>query len=227
MPPPELPTDTPGANVVHEVVVRLLPDFGDDLCAPRFHGVNRLVCQRLAVHPPLQHGKGFNDHAASLRATRCKASWFDLRKETEFFEVFDDLFPRFVAVHAHEFRRTGIHHRCFEADDLNALKVVSNTTLKVVGIVSRRDLHGPGSLGGVGQNGVCNNRDFPAHDRQENHLSDQMLVALVIGVYRHCGIAEHGFRPRRSHHNVAAAVREWVSKIPEASVFFFAVDLEI
>ena len=51
---------------------------------------------------------------------------------------------------------------------------------------------------------IGNNGDATANERQDAMLADKVLVALVIGVHRDAGIAQHGFGPGRGDGDVRA-----------------------
>ena len=74
--------------------------------------------------------------------------------------------------------------------------------LEVGGVVRRGHLHRPGAEGGVDRR-VADDGDLPAHQRQAQGAPDQPPVALVVGVHRHRGVAEHGLRPGGGHLDAA------------------------
>jgi hypothetical protein len=44
------------------------------------------------------------------------------------------------------------------------------------------------------------------------HVQPQESSPCILRVYCHCGISQHGLRARGSHHNLAAAILQWVRK---------------
>ncbi len=66
---------------------------------------------------------------------------------------------------------------------------------EIVGIVRGRDLHRSGAEvcadPTVGDHG-----NFAPHQRQQQLLAVQMLVAVVVRIHGHGYVAEHGFRAR-------------------------------
>ena len=81
-------------------------------------------------------------------------------------------------------------------DLAGAFGLVPLADLEVVEVVGRRDLDRARAFLGIGVF-VRHDRDQATDKRQPNLPSDQMPVALVIGMDRDRGVAEHGFRPRR------------------------------
>ena len=54
-----------------------------------------------------------------------------------------------------------------------------------------------------------------------------MAVAFVFRVYRHRGIAQHGFRPGSRDGQVALAAGQGVAEVPERPFFFFGNDFQV
>ena len=100
----------------------------------------------------------------------------------------------------------------------------------------RRDLHAAGAEFAVDVV-VGDDRNFAIAQRQHHGLADQMLVALVLRMYGHGGVAEHGFRARCRDDDVVArfagfglvaqAASERVAQMPELAVFFFLHHFQI
>ena len=77
-----------------------------------------------------------------------------------------------------------------------------SSACKIVGIMRGRNLHGTRSKGHVDELPVKDDRDPPmrvgiAAKWVQQRLSMKMLVAWIIGVDRHGGIAEHGLKASR------------------------------
>ena len=54
-----------------------------------------------------------------------------------------------------------------------------------------------------------------------------MSVALVGWIDRHCRIAQHRFWTGCRHHKVSLSIAQWITQVPERSLFFLLYDLEI
>ena len=98
--------------------------------------------------------------------------------------------------------------------------------LKVVGVMSRRDLHrsGPEFLVYIV---VCHNGDFPVHQGKHHMLADDVLVPLILRVYRDSRIAQHGLRTGRG--NLQKILRSYnrVLDMPEMSALLLMLHLGI
>ena len=93
--------------------------------------------------------------------------------------------------------------------------------LEVVEVVRRRDLHRAGALLGIGIV-VRHDRDAPADQRQDRVPADQMAVALVVGMHRDRGVAQHRLGPRRRDRDVLVRAFDRVLDVPER-----ALDLDL
>ena len=86
--------------------------------------------------------------------------------------------------------------------------------LEVGGVVRRGDLHRPGAELRVDHR-VAHDGDLPAHQRQAQRAPDEAPVALVVGVHRHRGVAEHGLGPGGGHLDAPLAVGEGVLDVDQ------------
>ena len=105
-------------------------------------------------------------------------------------------------------------------------QVVALAHLEVVGVVGGGDFHHTGAEVHlhvlIGHNG-----DFLVHQGQDDVLAHQVLVALVLGVDRHGGIAQHGLRAGGGQLDVAAAVGQGVAQVPEGALLLLKDDLRV
>ena len=174
----------------------------------------------------------------------------DLAQPAFFLSAGDDGLARGEAVHAFVFGRhvgrvgggdpaEGVH-------DVQGFKSRTLSDAEVVEIMGRRDLHRARTLGRVGVV-VGDDRNAAARDRQGHELADQTLVAFVLGVNGHAGVAQHGLRPGRRHDDEVArlelgrlavlvegdrvlighAVRQAIGEVPIGAVDLFLLDLKV
>ena len=97
----------------------------------------------------------------------------------------------------------------------------------------RRDLHGARAERRIGPR-LAVAHEIERHDRNlrpvsgsSTSLAVQMLVALVVGVHRDRGVAEHRLGARRRDDDLAAAADERVLDLPQRAVLLGGVDLEV
>ena len=112
-------------------------------------------------------------------------------------------------------------------------QLVALAHLEVVEVVRRRDLHRAGALLGIGIF-VGDDRDAAADQRQDHVLADQRLVALVVGMHRDGGVAEHGLGPRggdddecRCIVGIEGRALDRIAQVPEVALHLDLLDLEV
>jgi hypothetical protein len=66
--------------------------------------------------------------------------------------------------------------------------------------------------GHVDQLSVGNDRDAAVKERVKHELAVHVLVANIVRVHGHSGVAQHCLRTRRRHHDLATVVLELVRK---------------
>ena len=98
--------------------------------------------------------------------------------------------------------------------------------LIVVRVVRRGDLDDAGAELHV-DIVVADNRDLAANQRQDDRLADEIPVALVLGVDRNGGIAEHRLRTGGGQNDLAAAVAERVAQVPEVACLLLILNLGV
>ena len=94
------------------------------------------------------------------------------------------------------------------------LQIVAQTHLKVVGVVGGGHLDAAGAevhLGVI----VSDNGNFLIHQGQNDHLAHDVLVALVVGVDAHAGVAQHGLGTGGCHDHLTGAVSQRVADVPQ------------
>ena len=80
--------------------------------------------------------------------------------------------------------------------------MIAQSSLEIVGIVRGRDLHRAGAELGIREQVIGDDRYLAIHQRQQDALAVQMLVALVGGIYRNRRVAQHGLGTRGRNHDV-------------------------
>ena len=143
------------------------------------------------------------------------------------------------AVQAEEFFRhqpvgglADIGFRIEHVEHLGGLEPRAFADLEIVEIVPGGDLHRAAAQFGIGMF-VGHDRHAAAGDRQDDMLADDRFVALVIGMYRHRHVGEHGFGARGRDLDMVApvgqsdAILEWVAEMPERALHILRLDLEV
>src|SRR5215470_19305089 len=87
--------------------------------------------------------------------------------------------------------------------------------LEIVEVVGGRDLHRAGAFLGISIV-VADDRNAPANQGKDRDLADQVLQAPVLWMYRHRGIAKHGFRPRGGDRDEFVSPLDRIADMPQA-----------
>ena len=124
------------------------------------------------------------------------------------------------------FRRIFVDRRV-GVENVDHVEVLPAADLEVVEVVGRRHLDRARALLRVGIV-VGNDRQLAADQRQDRHLADQVLVALVVRVDGHAGVAQHGLRAGRGDDNVAPFFAlDRISQVPHVALGFDLLDFQV
>ncbi len=91
--------------------------------------------------------------------------------------------------------------------------------------MGRGDLDTAGAERGVHQHGVGDDRDPPAGQGQVDHLAQQVLVAGIVRVHGHGGVAEHRLGPGGGDVEDLAGAGDRVLDGPEVPLDLLVIDL--
>ena len=213
--PPQLTGDAPVVHVLHPVEIGLGEAVGDELGLPFLHHANGLLGQGCHLDEPLGGNNGLHVVVAAVAGADVVAVRLFLLQQTHFLQIGDDGLAALVAVHALVLAAVGVHDAVV-VQDADGLQVVAQADLKVVGVVGGGHLHAAGAEVHlhiiVGHDG-----NFPVHDGQDAGLAHQVLVALVVGVHGHAGVAHHGLRAGGGNDQIAGAVGQGVAHVPQVA----------
>ncbi len=141
----------------------------------------------------------------------------DLFEKARGFQLGNDGSARLETIEALETLRRGQADSRIGRQDVDARQAVAATDLEVGGVVRGRDLDRAGAEGRI-HGIVGDDRNQAIGERQTKLLADQSSIALVSGMHRDGGIAEHRLRPRCRHGDMAASLCERISQVPDAAI---------
>ncbi len=139
----------------------------------------------------------------------------DLDQVARRFEIGDQLPSRLITIQA-AVVTTILVDRGVLVHDVDELEVVTLAHLVVVGIVCWRDLHGTGAECALHVR-IGDHFDASPDRRQQNIAPDERLIAFVVGMHRHGGIAQQRFGARRRDRD-----RRCISVIADAPIVVIA-----
>src|SRR5271163_1791080 len=125
------------------------------------------------------------------------------------------------AVHAIELR-SGVYDPALGVQDGDHRQLMAQPDLEVVRVVSGRDFNCAGTEFGVDMF-VGDDDELPVYERVRQAGTDQVAVALVVGMDRDRGIAQHRLDPGGGHHDVRLRVVQ--QAVPERHQLAFDVDI--
>ena len=225
MSPPELPRDAPVADVAHPLEIFGAAIFRHDFDVAALHGRNRGLGQRLHFHEPLRRSARLDDRSAAVARSDGVRVVGDFFEQARRFEIRDHALARLEAVEAGICSRRGAHLRVV-GHHVDFGQVVAASNFKVVGIVRRSDFHRAGAKFAV-HDKIVDDRNFAIHQRQQNHLADQMLVARVARMNGHGRVSQHRFGPRGGHDDVFLRPHDRIADVPQVSLPLFVYGFEI
>ena len=217
--PPDLPGNTPVLNVFHPVEIGLAPAFRIEFDLTGLHRFDGRLGKFLHIAEPLAGNQRFHRHVAAFGITDGMTDIFDLFHQPKFFHGLHRFRTGGKTVQTGKtFAAAGVHAgiRIHHIDDFQIMPLAH---FKVVGVVSRSDLHTAGPLGGISVF-IPHDGDLAICQRQLDHLADQVLVTGILRVHRHSRISEHGFRTGGSHDQVAGTIRQRITEVIEFPGFF-------
>ena len=200
--------------------------LGDEADVAVLHRANRRLGQRPRLHEPLVGEIGL-DHRLRAVAPRYRHPVrLGAHEKTAHLQILDDLRPRLEAVEPPVSRRRVVADPRIRREDADPFQPVAIPDLVVVEVVGRRDLDAPGAELGI-DHLVGDDGNAPLGERQLDHRAHEIAVAIVAGMDRDRGVAEHGLRARGRHFQMSAAVGERIADVPQRAVLFLGDDFQI
>ena len=225
MAPPQLAGDTPIPDVFHPVQIGLAETVGDELGFALLDHPDGFFCQRLHLHEPLGGNNGLHIPVAAVAGSHVVAVVLHLHQISLLLQVGNNGLPGVVAVHA--FILTAqLVDLAVVVQDPDDIQVVPQAHLEVVGVMGGGHLDAAGAEFHlrvvVGHHG-----NLFVHQGQNDLLTHDFLVALVVGVDADAGIAQHGFRTGGGHHHFPAAVGQGVADVPQVTGLVHILHLRV
>ena len=182
--------------------------------------------QRPRLHEPLVGEVGLDWRVRAVAPGHRHPVRLGAREQAPRREVLDDLRPRLEAVQPPvAFRRVVVDPR-IPGEDVDPLQAVAFAHLVVVEVVGGGDLDAPGAELRV-DHLVGDDGNAALGERKLDHGADEAAVAVVVGVDRDRGVAEHRLRARGRDLHVAAAVAQRIAHVPQRPVLLLGDDLQV
>ena len=228
MAPPQLARDTPRLDVAQPIEINIGPVPRYEFGTAVFHSLNGPRGQRADVKIPLLGHVGFEHDGLGFFVMRHGVDdRLDLVEQTECFKVRHNRLARHKTIQP----AINLGHRIVQrrvlVQDIDQRQVVPPADLEIVEVVAGGDLHRAGALFGVGIL-VGDDRDQPACQRQAHQFAHQGLVAFVVRMDGHGGVAQHGFWPCGGHDDEPLGIiRQRVFDVPEIAFELDTLDFQV
>ena len=204
--PPQLTADAPVAQVVHPLQVHIPPAVGDEPGVPRNDRLDRRAHQGVHLDEPLQRQHRLHHGPTARAVADGVVMLLHPDQQPLGLERRPHRPPGLQTIQAGEVAAL-LRDHAGDVDDHHRLERVPAGDLEVDEVVGRGHLDRSGTELGV-DGIVGDDRDDTAHQGEPHRLSDEVGVAVVVGMDRHPGVPEHGLRvwwspprcPRRSGH---------------------------
>ena len=226
MAPPELPRDAPVLDVLQPLVVDLGPLLGHEACLAARRGLQSRLRHAVHAHEPLVGEHRLDHRLGALRARHHQLVRLGALDEAGLFEVREDALARHEPVEGAIGGRSVFVQLRFERENLDRNELVAHPHLVVVEIVRRGDLHHSGAEFAV-HVGVRDDGNEAIGQRKANLAADKVLVAIVLGMHRDRRVPQHRLGARGGDDQMAAAVLERITQVPERAVLVARLDLEV
>ena len=224
--PPQLARQAPGADVGEPIPVHAAPCGRREAHVALLLGHDGGPGKRLHVAEPLQGQKRLHACAGAVREGHRVQVVLGPADEPLCLQVGHHAGLRVIDGEPAVGLGRGIGDAAVLADHLDGLQAVAAHDLEVVRVVGRGHLQGAGAERRVHVL-VADDGDLAPRQRQRDHLPHQVAVALVVGVHRHCGVAQHGLGAHRGHHHLARAVGQRVGDAHEGVGHLAVLHLQV
>ena len=160
--------------------------------------------KRRDLHVPLVGEPGLEHRAAAVATRHRQRVRLRLLEQAGSLEVGHDALARREAIEAAIGRRNFVVEHRVGREDVDERQTVTAPDLVVVEVVPGRDLDAAAAERGIDVV-VGDDRDQSSGQRQPDLASDEVTIALVVGMHRDRRVAQHRFGSRRGDDEVTAA----------------------
>ena len=224
--PPQLAGDAPVLYVLHPVEVNFSKPFGNEARLFVQNGVYRGAGKRLHLYEPLLGYHGLYSRVAAVAVPHAVGVRLYLYEIAELFELFHNCLAALITVHAAVFAGKLVHgavlvHHLYDG------QLMAKTHLEVVGVVRGRDLNAARAVLHVGM--LVGDHGYGLVYYGQNYVfADIFLISLVIRVYGHGCIAEHGLGTGGGNYqSLRVRTLEEVFQMPEMRIFVHILHLGV
>ena len=222
--PPKLTGNTPVTDIFQPVKIGFAKACRNKFQLALIENVNSSFCHLVHTNEPLRLDHRLYRSAAAVMSSNAVGMGNYLHQKSLCLKICHHCLTRFITVHSRILAAKRIDGSVV-IHDIDLRKVVTFSNLKVVRVMGRCDLHASCSKFFI-HILVCHNRNFTVCERQLQHFSNQILISLVIRIYRYCSISQKCFRTGGGNlHKASLFSNDRIIDVPEKSVLILMLYL--
>ena len=223
--PPQLAGNAPVADVGEPVAVDLAPALRHEAGIGVLERLTAAGRQGLGFDKPLGGEQGLHRHLAAVGKGHAVAVVLHRHQEPLRLHGRHHRLAGLEAIQPRE-ATGGFIHGAVLGHHRDQRQVVALANGEVVGVVGGGHLHAAGAEGRI-HVVVGHDRNLAAHQRQGEGLAHQGGIAGILGVHRHGGVPQQGFRTGGGHLQEALAAAERIAEVPEVAVHLLHLHLQV
>ena len=200
-------------HVFHPMGVCLAEALRNKLDFALVDNANSILCQRRHLNEPLCRGHRLYRGTAAIAGADIMGMILNLDQTALCFQICQNCLAALIAIHALILAAVFIDG-CILIEHENLLQIMALTHLKVIRVVARRGLYTTGAKFLINII-IGKNRNLTADNRQNCHLANQMLVALILRIDSDAAVAHEGLRTGGSDNHALVRVLDVVLDIPQ------------
>ena len=190
--PPELTGNTPVADILQPVQIRLVEALRHESQIAVLDGLDSWLCHFLHLYEPLLLDHGLNSGAAAVVGSYVMDMVYHLHQQPLLLQFLYHDLAGLVAIHACVLAAVLIDG-CVVVQNIDLRQVMTLSYLEIVGVMCRGNLYYAGTKLLI-YISVCDNRNLTTYQRQDHGLTYDIFIPLVIRVYCQGAVAKQGFR---------------------------------
>ena len=186
--PPELTGNTPVADILQPVQIRLVEALRHKGQISVFNSLDSRLCHLLHLYEPLLLDHGLNGGATAVVGSYIMDMVYHLHQQTLLLQFLYHDLAGLVAIHACVLAAVLIDGGVV-VQNIDLRQVMTLSYLEIVGVMCRGNLYYAGTKLLI-YISVCDNRNFTTYQRQDHGLTYDIFIPLVIRVYSQGAVAK-------------------------------------
>ena len=192
MSPPELSGYTPVTDIIQPVIISLVHTLWNQLQLAAYNCFLRRLCHLTHLDEPLWLYKWLYRCLTTVMRTNHMLVWYNLHKKSECIKISNHCLSCLVTIHAC-ILAAKLVDRSIIIHNIDLFEIMTLSNLEIVRIVCRCDLYTAGSKIFI-YILISNHRNLTVREWQLQHLTNDILVSLVLWIYCNGCITEQCLR---------------------------------